>query len=52
MRNEIILKPRDAQVPPDPGKDDLGNRARYTDAGVSDASVSAGRAEPIDKRCL
>jgi len=37
---------------PSTQKDDLGNCWRYTDFGVSDASVSAGRAEPIDKGCL
>jgi hypothetical protein len=28
---------------------DLENCSRYTESGVSDASVSAGRAEPIDE---
>src|SRR5215467_1732831 len=32
-------------------KDDLRACWRYTEAGVSDASVSAGRAEPIDEHC-
>jgi hypothetical protein len=32
-----------------PNEDDLGNCSRYTESGVSDASVSAGRAEPIDE---
>jgi hypothetical protein len=32
-----------------PKQDDLGNCWRYTGIGVSDASVSAGRAEPIDE---
>lgn len=37
---------------PSTQKDDLGNCWPYTEFGVSDASVSAGRAEPIDNRCL
>ena len=32
-----------------PNEDDLRNCSRYTESGVSDASVSAGRAEPIDE---
>jgi hypothetical protein len=51
-KSPIQLRPRDPKVPPYSSKDGMGNRSRYTVAGVSDASVSAGRAEPIDKKCL
>ena len=37
------------QIQSHPNEDDLGNCSRYTESGVSDASVSACRAEPIDK---
>src|SRR5215469_15248491 len=38
--------------PSHPNKKMIWDCRRYTESGVSDASVSAGRAEPIDEYCF
>lgn len=52
LRPEVNIPSPAIRIPPDTitsNDEDLGNCSRYTESGVSDASVSAGRAEPIDE---